>query len=188
MSASLIRTAHGMAKEGGALLVVEAPPLDELRPLNEADTATALAVRKANKRPFETGNAAAKGKGPSVLLVNTAPDAPEECRKVNRRANSLKNRRRAELSVQYGGKVSSGVEGELKAWALAMAWSDQFYRIGDPVRGAAFAEKSSAHLLKATAHAEREAKRRVQQTGDQDLAKGMTKAFSASEPDEGSDT
>jgi hypothetical protein len=185
MPASILRTAHGTAKDGGALLVAEVPPLDELKPLNPADTAVALAVRKANGRPYEKGNAAAKGKGPSVLLVNTAPDAPEEVRKLNRRASSLKNRRRIELSVQHKCKVSSGVEGEIKSWALALAWSDAFYRSGDAIRGASFAEKASGHDLKAIAKAEREAASSLQQTGDQDLAKGMAKAFAASEHDEG---
>ena len=163
------RSAHGLAADGGAILVCEQPPLDELQPLNADRTAKGLASRRVRGRPFTTGNAAGSGRGPSLTHIGVlGPDAPDERRRVQRRAQSLKGKRDRELSVQTGGPLSSGVKVELKAWALASAWADHFYRAGEAAEGAKLAEKASGHALKAIGLAEREANARDRNTPDED--------------------
>ncbi len=154
---NIIRTAHGNAAAHGAILVAENPPLDEWPPPDAARTAQGLAVRTARGRPVQKGNTAASGRGPSLTRIVSDADAPDEQRRVHRKATSLKSKRERELSVQYGGPVSSGVKVELVAWARAVAWAEHFDRHGDPVRAAALAEKASGHQLKAIGIAEREA-------------------------------
>ena len=171
---SLIHPAHGRAAEGGALLVAEATPLDEVRPLNAGDTATGLAVRKTRGRPFTKGNRAGADRGASLTRVNIDPEAPEDRKRVGRRATSLKNQRASELTIQHGGMpISSAVRVELVAWANATSWSDFFYRAGDAIRGAALAEKASAHQLKAIGICEREAKARESRTDNSKPAPGF---------------
>lgn len=163
VAASIIRSAHGMAREGGAELVAEAPPLDEIGPPNAHRTAEGLALRVARGRPFQIGNAAAAGRGPSLTRVTTCdgadvvPDSPEERRRARRKAASLAGRRRRELDVMAGGTVSSAVMVEIVAWASATAWADVYERAGDAVKATAFREKASAFGLKALGLAEREA-------------------------------
>jgi hypothetical protein len=100
---SLMRTAHGAAAAGGAIIVVERTPLDELpKPPNAERTEQALALRSETGRPFEEGNSAASARGPALTRIPCDPDAPEEQRRVHRRAASLKAKRARELSVQYG--------------------------------------------------------------------------------------
>jgi hypothetical protein len=152
------------------VLVAETPPLDETAPPDPTRTAEALASRKTNGRPFTKGNKAACGRGPSLTRVLVDGDAPEERRRVQRRANSLEGTRRRELSVQCGGPVSSGVRTEIVAWARNVAWAEHFDRQGDAVTAAALAEKASAHQLKAIGIAERESKARAPKTPTDPLA------------------
>lgn len=161
---SLARTAHGTADAGGALLVVETPPLDEVHPLNPARTAAGLALARVRGRPFQRGNTAASGRGPSLTRVTVAPDGSDERRRVGRKAASLKSRRERELRVMHGGWISTAVSVELVAWAWATAWADVFDREGDAVKAAGLREKASGHQLKAIAIAEREAASREQTT------------------------
>jgi hypothetical protein len=183
---SLVRSAHGNAAEGGALLVVECPPLDEVRPPNAAQTEQALALALPAERPFVLGNMAASARGPAAERIPTDdevhPDPKEERRRVRRAATSLKNARFLELEVQYcfrrpsivveqsdgtkktqpgakvpGQKLSSGVKVELKSWALDNCWADHYDRAGDPAKASNLREKASGHQLKAIAIAEREA-------------------------------
>ncbi len=156
-SPSILRTAHGAADAGGALLVAETPVLDEMHPLDASHTAAALALRRVRGRPFTKGNVAAADRGPSLTRIASDPHTPEEQRRVRRKAASLEGARRRELSVQHGASVSTGCRVELVAWALATAWSSAYYRAGDATKGAALAEKASGHQLKAIAIAEREA-------------------------------
>lgn len=156
----IFRSAHGKAAAHGAILVAECPPLDESQPPNASATERGLALRRERGRPFTVGNRAASGRGPSLTRIASAPDAPEEIRRVHRKAASLKGRRERELSVQCGGPVSSGVKVELVAWARDVAWAEHFDRLGDAIKAAALAEKASGHQLKAIAIAEREAKAR----------------------------
>ena len=164
---AIFRTAHGAAAEGGALLAAEGPVLDETPPPNAALTATGLALRKARGRPFQVGNTAASGRGPSLTRVPHAAEAPdataalEERRRIERKATSLKNRRGRQMAVTYGGPLGDDVLTELTLWSLAVAWSHHFYSVGDAKQGASLAEKSSAHLLKATGYAQRGAETRA---------------------------
>ena len=154
---SIFRRGHGTAAKGGALIVAEQPPLDEYSPADAALTEQGLALRAARGRPFQKGNRAASGRGPSLTRITADPSAPEAARRVHRKAQSLARKRERELSVQYGGALSSGVRVELVAWARNVSWAEHFDRQGDPVAAAALAEKASAHQLKAIGHAEREA-------------------------------
>jgi hypothetical protein len=163
---SLMRSAHGAAAECGALLVVEVPRLSEERPPDAARTEAGLAWRRTRGRPFERGNTAASNRGPSLTRITCDPDAPEEKRRQERRAQSLMHKRERELSTQYGGPVSSGVKVELRAWARATASADTLYREGKPLESAALDEKASGHQLKALAIVEREAASRPKQLVD----------------------
>jgi hypothetical protein len=91
---SILRTAHGTAAEGGAMLTAETPPLDEQPPPNPALTAQGLALARVRGRPFQLGNTAAKGRGPSLTRVHVDPDAPEHEVRAHRKARSLKAKAR----------------------------------------------------------------------------------------------
>jgi hypothetical protein len=171
---SILRTAHGNAAEGGAELVAETPALKDLATPDASRTGEGLALRKARGRPFQIGNTAASGRGPSLtrIAVDGAaldPASPEAAQRARRKAASLAAKRRRELEVQLGGPVSSGVKVEIVAWARATAWAEVYDLAGDPVTAEAFAEKASAHGLKALGIGEREAKAR-EDVGDLDLA------------------
>jgi hypothetical protein len=172
---SILRTAHGTAAEGGAELVAETPALKDMAPPDGSRTERGLALRKARGRPFQVGNTAASGRGPSLTrialdeAVAADPRSPEAVRRARRKAASLQRMRRRELEVQLGGPVSSGVKVELVAWARATAWAEIHESAGDPLTAEAFAEKASAHGLKALGIGEREAKAREDAGGD-DLA------------------
>jgi hypothetical protein len=153
---AIIRTAHGAAAAGGAIIVAEQPPLDEYPPLNADRTATSLALRAARGRPFRIGNAAAKGRGASLTRITVQPEASEDVRRVHQKAQSLANQRRRELEVQCGGPVTSAVRVELVAWARDTAWAEFYDRAGDALKASQLAEKASGHQLKATGLAERE--------------------------------
>jgi hypothetical protein len=177
---SFIRTAHGTAAEGGAVLVAEAPPLDETPPLNATDTSHGLALRRVRGRPFQIGNTAASDRGPSLTRITCDPNAPEEQQRVHRKAATLKSKRERELSVQYGGPVSSAVKTELVAWARNVAWAEHFDRAGEPLKAAALAEKASGHQLKAIGIGERESKARPAV----DPGRRFLEAFAGSEPEQ----
>jgi hypothetical protein len=146
--------------------VAETPPLDELPPLDPARTATALALRRGRGKPFEKGNRYAAGRGASLTRINIDPNAPEEHRRVHRKATSLVNQRKRELEIQHNGAISSAVKVELVAWASATSWAELFDRSGDPIKSASLREKASGHQLKAIAIAEREAQARPKETYD----------------------
>jgi hypothetical protein len=83
--------------------------------------------------------------------------APDEHRRVHRKAATLKSRRERELVVLNAGHpVSSAVKTELVAWARDVSWAEHFDRQGEPLKAAALAEKASGHQLKAIGIAERE--------------------------------
>ena len=60
MTAEIIRSAHGLAAAGGALLVVEQPALDEVKPLNAEVTERGHAQTERRGRLFERGNRASE--------------------------------------------------------------------------------------------------------------------------------
>ena len=172
---TILRTAHGSAAAGGAVLVAEAPVLDELPPLNAARTVTALALRRRSGRPFQIGNAAAAHRGPSLTRVTSEPDAPDEVRRVHRKAASLKGKRERELSVMTGGPLSSGVKTELVAWARNVSWAEHYDRNGDATKAANLSEKASGHQLKAIGIAEREATARAAAMPFEDVMDRITR-------------
>jgi hypothetical protein len=152
-----LHPAHGTAADGGAVLVAEAVGLREMKPGNAARTEQGIARHRQRGRVGALGNTAAAGRQPSLTRVAPQPDAPEERRRVRRKAASLAAWRRRELEEQAGGPVSSHVRVELVAWALATSWADHHDAGGDEVKAAAFREKASSHGLKALGIAEREA-------------------------------
>ena len=160
---TILRTAHGNASASGAILVAETPVLDELAPPDPRRTAEGLAIRRVRGRPFQPGNRAASGRGPSLTRITTDdrplcdPDAPEERQRSRRKAQSLAGQRIRELEVQYGGRLSTGVRVEVVAWARDVANAERYDRAGDAAKAAALAEKASGHQLKAIGIAEREA-------------------------------
>jgi hypothetical protein len=154
---SILRTAHGTAARGGAVVVAEAPVLDEVPPLSAADAERGCAVAARVGKPFARGNTAGSLRGSALTRAGQDLHAPEEQRKVDRRAARLSAVRQRELRVAHGGgKLSSQVCTEVVAWARCIAWSDHFFRSGDAKQGAAFAEKASAHGLRAVGLAARE--------------------------------
>jgi hypothetical protein len=175
---SILRAAHGAAADGGAVLVAETPVLDELGPPDAARTAVGLALRSARGRPFQPGNTAASGRGPSLTRITCDPSAPEEQQRVHRKAASLKGTRQRELEVQMAGPISSGVKVELVAWARATAWAELYDRAGDATKAAALSEKASGHQLKAIGIAEREALSRQASPGES-FAALVAKAIAA---------
>jgi hypothetical protein len=156
----ILRKAHGAAADGGSLIVAEDKPLDEYPKPDVARTVTGLTLRRVRGRPFQVGNSAAAGRGPSLSRITIDPHAPEERQRAARKATSLQRARIRELEVQYGGTLSSGVRTELKAWALDAAAADLWHRAGDDLKAAALNEKASGHQLKAVGLAEREAQAR----------------------------
>jgi len=163
MGRRILGPAHGAAAEHGAVLVAEATTLKDLgTPPDAARTEEGLALRRVRGRPFQKGNTAASGRGPSLTRVSPEPEAPvdltdpEERRRARRKATSLAAKRTRELEVQTGGQVSSAVRVEVVAWASATAWAEMFERAGDPLKAAALREKASGHGLKALGLAERE--------------------------------
>lgn len=165
---AIVVSAHGAAADAGAVLVAEAPKLADMPPPDASRTDAGLAVRAKRLRPFQKGNKAASGRGPSLCRLPSVPidpaateaerQATEALRNVHRKAASLKATRARELAVHCGVvTVSAGVQVELVAWARAVAWADYYDRQGDAVRAIAFGEKASGHGLKAMGIAEREA-------------------------------
>lgn len=155
---SILRAAHGAAGARGNVLVAESPVLDEIQPLNAVDTGAGIAASTRRGRPFTRDNKAAALKGSSLTRAGGDANAPEEQRRVDRRAAALSAARQRELVVQHGGaKLSTAVRVEVVAWARAVAWSDFYFRTGDAKAGALFAEKASAHGLRAVGLADREA-------------------------------
>lgn len=164
-SPSILRTAHGTGAP--ALLRAEAPPLDEVPPLSADATERGLAAAQARGRPFTRGNRAGANRGPSLARSGVDLDPSDAGRrKVQRRAESLRRVRVREMSVQHGGTISSAVKAEVASWALALAWSRHAYDQGDAGRGAKLASEASAHMLRATGLAEREARVAPRAPGD----------------------
>lgn len=123
----VIRTAHGAAREGGATVVVETRPLDEISPGNASDTAANLASRRVRGRPFERGNQAAKGRKPALagLGVQADPADPAYKRALGR-ANRYRRRRCSELAAVYG-YLSAGAAGLIASASLALGASRYLY-------------------------------------------------------------
>lgn len=123
----VIRTAHGAAREGGATVVVETRPLDEISSGNAADTAANLASRRVRGRPFERGNQAAQGRKPALagLGVHADPADPAYKRALGR-ANRYRRRRCSELAAVYG-YLSAGAAGLIASASLALGASRYLY-------------------------------------------------------------
>jgi hypothetical protein len=164
---SVLRGAHGTGRD--AILRAEEPPLDENPPLSPADARQAIAVSARVGKPFAKGNKAGSLRGSALTKVTQNVQAPEDQRRVDRRAVRLSVARQRELRMAHGGgKLSAQVCVEVVAWARATAWSDHFYRMGDAKAGAAFAEKASAHGLRAVGLAAREGAAKPKATSNAD--------------------
>lgn len=163
----ILRTAHGTAAD--ALLVAERPPVDELRPLNAADTEQGLAEAKRRGRPFTLNNKAAANK--RTALARMAPEVPTadpRYRKALRSARRYVQRRIRELAVQHGGHLGSGPCAGLTSAGLALAASRVLHELAaetlDPalfVSAARLADSARQQELTAVALAERESAARL---------------------------
>lgn len=175
-----LRSAHGTARESGALIVVETPPIDEIKPATAEDTARGLRLAAKRGRPFEPGNSAGKANGPELTRTKRLPKKKpskretatyNERRNLRRKAKTLQDTRRRELAIEWGAiaiandktetvswKFSTAVLIELKHWARATAWSEWHDDRGEPREAMIAAERASAHGLKAIALASNEAK------------------------------
>jgi hypothetical protein len=166
---SFLRTAHGNGAD--ALLRVETPPLDEIPNANR--TAQGLAVRAARGRPFEPGNAAAKGRKPKLARAGVdAPQADPEWSRYETQGRRYTQRRCRELAVQHGGTLGAGPSAMLASAGLALAASRWLYARaavdGDAdlfKKAASLADSARQQELTAVALAEREAAARAEDDG-----------------------
>ncbi len=118
-----LRRAHGTGAD--AVARVETLPVDELPPLNAADTAAGLAMRKARGRPFTKGNRAASGRKPAIASAGGIPldSRDPDYQRMLRWARAYRGHRVRELGVQHGGDLSAGVCAILTSAALDLAAS-----------------------------------------------------------------
>lgn len=193
-SPEILRSAHGAGAD--ALLRAECPPLDELPPLNAADTAVGLALRAGRGRPFERGNKAAVGRKPALALLGVPIEASDpRYRRALRKANAYRQRRVRELAIMHGGELGAGPSAMLANSALALAASRVLYELGsvtlDPAtlkQAAALADSARQQELTAVALAEREAAARPKPTKVPFwLAEGSDAPGPADEPPAGGD-
>ncbi|MBX3218977.1 MAG: hypothetical protein KF795_00580 [Labilithrix sp.] len=173
---SLLRSAHGTNRD--ALLVVERPPLDEIEPPNAERTESALASKAARGRPFEPGNAAAKGRRPKLArMPDSAATAHPRWQRYERQARRYVTRRCRELAVETGvASLGAGPSAMLAAAGLARAASLALYEVAsETLDGRTFAEaaalgdKARQSELTAVALAEREAKARPRDDGSDSI-------------------
>lgn len=181
-SPSLIRTAHGAGAD--ALVRVETPPLDEVPIPNEHDTAVGLAETKRRGKPFEKGNAAARGRKPMLAGLGLEASDPRY-RKALAKAERYRQRRCRELAVSHGGYLGVAPSAMIASAARALASSlvltelaDQLLAVGSSksnkaaanllLQAARLADSSRQQELTAVALAERESKARP--TTNDDLA------------------
>ena len=162
---TFIRAAHGTGRD--AILRVEVPPLDELPDPNAARTERALATREARGRPFEPGNAAAKGRRPKLArMPDSVATAHPSWSAYEKQARRYVQRRCRELAVQTGvPSLGTGPSALLASAGLARAASMVLYEMAseklDPAlfRDAArLADSARQQELTAVGLAEREAK------------------------------
>ena len=187
MTSSLLRTAHGTAGEGGVLLVVERPPIDELPAPNATDTEAGLAEVTRRGRPFAKGNEAAKGKKPALCLLAVPLEKTDpRYQRAMRMANAYRQRRCRELAVTCGGSLGAGPSAMLASSARALAASVVLHTLAGELlatgnaKGAAElfssasrqADSARQQELTAVALAEREAKARPSADDDWSWLKG----------------
>jgi hypothetical protein len=102
-------------------------PPDEQPHANAAATAEGSAERARRGRPFAKGNAASRGRKPSLALLGVPSDiAAPANRSAVLKANRLRRRRCSELLAVHG-YVSCGVSGIEASAALATAASRVVY-------------------------------------------------------------
>ncbi len=176
----ILRTAHG--DQAGALLVAERPPLDEIPAPNADDTARGLAEAKRRGRPFQPGNAAARGRRPMLAAIGIDAADPR-FRRCLKLADRYRQRRVRELAIQHGGYLSAGAAALLGSSARALASSLVLHELADELLkvGSSKGNKAAANLLcqaarlsdssrqaelTAIAIAERESKARPVEAGD----------------------
>ena len=172
---SIIRTAHGAAAAGGALLVAETPPLDESPAPNPCDTAEGLATAKRRGKPYTKGNTCAKNRRPALcLLAVPLTQADPRYRTAMRQANAYRQRRCRELAIAHGGTLGAGPSAMLASSGRALAASvvlntlaGEALATGDAkaaadlfATAARLADSSRSQELTAVALAERDAKAR----------------------------
>lgn len=162
----VIRGGHGDARD--AILVTETPALDELTPLDAADTAAALADRQVRGRPFQRGNRAAASRRCALALLGVPlASCDPRYRSAMRKAESYRQRRVRELAVQHGGDLGAGPSAMLANSALALGASRVLYELAGETldagmfrQAAALADSARQQELTAVGLASREAQSR----------------------------
>jgi hypothetical protein len=102
-------------------------PADEQPHANAARTAEATAERARRGRPFQKGNAASKGRVPTLALLGVPADiAAPANRSALAKADRLRRRRCSELHAAHG-YVSAGVSSIVASGELALAASRVIY-------------------------------------------------------------
>lgn len=158
-----IRTAHGTG--ASTILRVEQPPLDEIPPLNAAETERALAERERRGRPFEPGNRAAVGRKPALCVMGLPiGTADPRYRRAARKARNWTQRRIRELATMHGNQLGAGPSGALANAGLALAASRVLYELASETldaklfqQAADLADKAKQQELFAVGLAAREA-------------------------------
>lgn len=162
-----VRTAHGAARDGGQIAVVEVSPIDELPAGVPDPNAAPIPARDASGR-YVAGHpstvAAARAGGQArrhrTHLAHTlavATDDPE-WRALLKQAEAFRRAQVRVLAQTVGGGMCGPAPAALVASAaLALAGSRRAYSKGDMALGARLASEVRSHLLGATELAAREA-------------------------------
>jgi len=170
----VLRTAHGTAAEGGALLVVETLPADELpegvpgpaRPAADRDTSGEFRPGPGTSAIAASGGRArAEAERFRRLLGLVELDDSHAYAPYLRLAREHRDEHAIELGAHIGGgRLSPGVSGIIASASLALAASRYMYDLGaktcDPRllgQAAMMAERSRTALLTAHELAVREA-------------------------------
>jgi hypothetical protein len=167
MTSDFLEKAHGAGAP--ALLRARTPAIDEVTLPNASDTEQGLAIAERHGRPFELGNAAAKGKRPTLASLGIPIESCDpRYRSAVRKAKRYVDRRRRELTIMHGGELGAGPCAMLASSGLALAGSRLLYQLAGETmdtglfaQAARLADSSRQQELTAVALAEREAHARA---------------------------
>lgn len=161
------RAAHGRARELGRLVVLESPPVDELRP---AMTCNAAPPERDASGRFLPGNKAGTAQrvkaGKRGALVHLERQGDAAARAAVAFGRRYSAHRRAELARLHGGMLSSGPGSMIESASMLLAssryWAARASAEGNPdfarlsatlAAGARQAERDAWHLAQLEAQA-----------------------------------
>jgi hypothetical protein len=147
-----LRTAHG--KGASTLVRIETPPIDELPAANADATARGLALSSARGRPFEPGNAAARGRKPKQARAGLdVPNANAAWERYQKQGKRYAQHRCRELAIMHGGRLGAGPSAMLADAGRARATSHWLHELAaqetDTDRAAKLAKQAVSHALDA---------------------------------------